>query len=113
MLTEQEEKRRFPRIDLRVPLRVQVLGQPRFDNTITDNVSAGGVGFTAEEFMPTETPLMLEFNIFSRLIRCIGKVVWSAPLAHSNKNRIGVELAEINPECKQFLADYLTMQIKQ
>lgn len=109
-----EEKRRFARIKLKeAGLRYQIRGEPQFDTTVCDNISAGGVGFIANQFLAPEKILMLEVNLLSRVLHPIGQIVSSLPLAHSNRNRIGVKFLEFDSNEKNYLQDYINMRIDQ
>lgn len=106
-----EEKRRFPRINLRTSVRYQVRGEPEFSNNLTDNISTGGVSLTNNMFIAPSTLLMLEINILSRILRPMGKVSWSQTVPHSDRNRLGIEFLELNYNEKDYLADYIDMQL--
>lgn len=104
------EKRDFSRIKLHSPLRYQIRGRHEFYNTISDNISVGGIGFVNNKFIAPLTPLMLEINVLSRILRPIGRVAWSHPLPHSNRYRLGMEFLELNPGEKNYLKDFIDMQ---
>ena len=105
-----EEKRRFPRIPLRIPLHYQVRGTSKFNNTIINDISLGGLGFTNNEFIASNTALALELDILFRVLRPIGRVAWSSPLPHSDRSRLGVEFLELDPRDKNYLSDYIDMK---
>lgn len=109
MALSQPEKRRFSRINLRAPIRYQILGSSEFDNTLSDNISVGGLSFIGEKFIAPATSLMLEINVLSRILRPAGKISWVSPLPHSERNRLGVEFTELNPKEKNYLEDYINM----
>lgn len=111
MAPEIKENRNFPRLDLRAPLRYQVRGNLEFNNTITNDISLGGIGFSNNEFIAPQTPVVLELNILSRNLRAIARVVWSQPLPHSDRYRLGVEFLEFDPQEKNYLQDYIDMQM--
>lgn len=111
MSINQEVKRRAPRIDLRAEMRYQVRGSAsEFSNVISDNISTGGVAFGADKYIAPQTPLMLEIDVLSRVLRPVGRVAWCQPLPHSYRNRLGVEFLEMDPLEKNYLADYISMQ---
>lgn len=112
MTERSEEKRRFPRLGLHTPIRYQVRGQPQFDNTISNDISLGGLSFIGNSFIPPQTPVMLEVNILSKILRAVGKISWAQSIPHSYRNRIGVEFLEMPNEEKQYLDEYLNMQLK-
>lgn len=110
-MQSQVEKRQFPRIDLHAPLRYQIRGSKHFDNAISANISLGGIGFINNLFIAPSTLLMLEIDIAAKILRPIGKVVFSSPLPHSNRNKLGIEFVEINPAEKNYLSDYINMKL--
>ena len=105
-----KEKRRFPRIPLRIPLHYQVRGTSKFNNTIINDISLGGLGFTNNEFIALNTTLALDLDILSRVLTPIGRIAWSSPLSHSDRCRLGVEFLELDPRDKNYLSDYIDMK---
>ncbi|MCK9604375.1 MAG: PilZ domain-containing protein [Candidatus Omnitrophica bacterium] len=109
-ILDKENKRRFPRVELHIPLRYQIRGRPDFNNAICEDISVNGVGFTNDRFIPPLSKLTLELNVLSRSLSPIVTVAWSSPLPHSNKYHLGVEFLELNPVEKRYLGDYVDMQ---
>ena len=105
-----EEKRSFRRVNLHAALRYQVRGTPDFDNAISDNISEGGLAFNSLKFIPPSTPVMLEVNLLCKILHPVGRVSWCQPVAHSNRNRLGVEFLEFDSSEKKYLSDYIGMQ---
>ena len=110
MLESLQEKRRSPRIKLKTPLVYQVRGAPEAYNTVSDNISLGGLGFIHHNFIPLKTTLMLKVNVLSRILSPAGRIVSAMPLAHSNRYRLGVEFLELDTQEKNYLGDYIAMQ---
>ncbi len=107
---KKEEKRRFRRIELHTPVRYQVRGNTEFDNTVTENISEGGLAFSVLKFIPPATPVMLELSLLCRTLYPIGKISWCQPLPHSDKNRLGIEFIEFDQTEKTFLSDYVNIK---
>ncbi|MBN2831486.1 MAG: PilZ domain-containing protein [Candidatus Omnitrophica bacterium] len=107
---QREEKRRFRRIDLHTPVRYQIRGESDFDNTVSDNISAGGLAFNSLKFIPPSTAVMLEIGLLCRMLHPIGRVSWCQPLPHSNRNRLGVEFVEFSFSEKSFLSEYINIK---
>lgn len=105
-----EEKRRFPRVKLKASLCYKIRGTAECNNSVTDDISLGGVGFINHNFIPPETSVGLEINILSKMLNPIGKIAWSQPLPHSNRYRVGVEFLEFDPREKNYLSDYINLQ---
>lgn len=110
MPVDFREKRAYPRIDLKAPIRYQIRGIPSYQRALSNDISVGGMGFTCDDFIPIETSLMLEINLLRRILKPIGKIVRSCNLPHTNKNRLGIEFVEIDPQEKMFLNDYINMR---
>lgn len=108
-----EEKRLTPRIKLSTPLRYQIRGEPEFNTTVSDDISVGGLSFYESKFIAPKTPLNLEINVLSRILRPMGRVAWSSPLPHSDRYRLGIEFLEFNLKEKDYLSDYIDMQTGQ
>ena len=106
-----QEKRLFPRIRFFGSLRYAIRGVSGFSNAICDNLSAAGIGFINDKFIPPNTPLMLEIDILSRALNPIGRVTQSTCLPHSDKYRLGVEFLEIGLNEKRYLSDYINMKM--
>ncbi|MCX5710507.1 MAG: PilZ domain-containing protein [Candidatus Omnitrophica bacterium] len=113
MIIKEENKRRFPRLNLHAPLRYQIRGDPHFDNAVSDNVSVGGLSFTTDAFLAPDTKVMLEFNVLSRVLHTIGRITWASPLPHSYRNRLGVEFLEVAEEDQKYLTDYIDTRLSQ
>ena len=111
MKANQKENRCFPRLDFHSKVHYQIRGKPDFDSALSSDISCGGLRFSNDRFIPTSTPIMLEINLFNRVLRPIGRVAWSTPLAHSNRNQMGVEFIEFDRLEKNYLKDFINMQL--
>ncbi len=109
----QKENRRALRLNFNSRIRYQLRGKPEFDRGVSKDISCGGLRFVNEQFIPTESLLMLEINVLNRIIRPIGKVAWSQALAHSNRNQMGIEFIEFNHTDQKYLFDFIAMQTAQ
>ncbi|MDD4953595.1 MAG: PilZ domain-containing protein [Candidatus Omnitrophica bacterium] len=107
---EEKNRRCFPRITLKTPLHYKVRGTTRFDNTISNDISVGGLGFSNNEFIAPNTILNFELNILSRIIRPSARVAWAVPIPHSDRCKMGVEFLEMEPEEKGSLTDYINIR---
>ncbi len=106
-----EEKRRFPRVNFKSPVRYHVRGEPDFENALSSNISEGGIGFINNKFLAPSMLVMLEINVLSRVLRPVGKIVSSLPLPHSERNRLGIEFVEMDHDDKRYLQNFVNMQV--
>lgn len=109
-IPKRENKRRFPRVELHIPLRYQIRGKPEFNNAVCEDISVAGVGFSNDSFIAPASKLTLEISVLSRNLNPIGRVAWSSPLPHSNRYHAGIEFLELNPAERRYLGDYIDMQ---
>jgi hypothetical protein len=105
----KKEIRRFPRVKYTTPIRVQVRGSEKYSRTVGENLSATGLCFVNNDFIAPLTPVMLEIEVLSRVLHPIGRIVWSAPLARSNRFKLGTEFVEFPAEEQRFLSDFVGM----
>ncbi|PIQ90968.1 MAG: hypothetical protein COV71_01655 [Candidatus Omnitrophica bacterium CG11_big_fil_rev_8_21_14_0_20_41_12] len=108
---KQKDNRTFPRIMFHSKINYQIRGKPIFDSALTRDISCGGLRFTSDRFVPPSTAIMLEINVLNRVLKPIGRVAWSTPLAHSNRNQTGVEFVEFNALEKNYLKEFVRMQL--
>ena len=111
ILVKNEEKRFTPRVDFHSRIRYQLRGEADFDNAVCSDISCGGLKFTGERFIPTSTPVMFEINVLNRILKPIGRVAWSTAIPHSDRNQLGIEFVEFNMLEKNYLRDFINMQL--
>ncbi|MFH0738699.1 MAG: PilZ domain-containing protein [Candidatus Omnitrophota bacterium] len=113
MLLSHQEKRVYPRLKLGVPFRYQARGTQEFRNALSDNLSIGGISFTASSYIPPSTNLMLEINLLKRALNPVARVAWATPIAHSDRYRLGLEFVEFNPKDREYIGDFIDTHLKR
>ncbi|MBM3255281.1 MAG: PilZ domain-containing protein [Candidatus Omnitrophica bacterium] len=113
MLSSHQEKRLYPRLKLGLPLRYQARGTQEFRNALSDNLSIGGISFTALSYIAPSTNLMLEINLLSRALNPVARVAWAVPIAHSDKYKLGLEFVEFNPRDREYVGDFIDTHLKR
>ncbi len=103
----KKEKRKFPRINAKFPIRYQIKRGGFFASALTDNVSLAGARLNVDRFFPQGINLNLELNILSKVINSVGKVIWVKALPDSKRYQMGVEFIDINSQDKILLSDYI------
>ena len=107
MQTLFQEKRRNSRLNISIPLHYQVRGTREFGNTLTRDISSGGLSFIADRFIKPQTRVVLDVNMPIGSINTIGMVKWTGALSCFDKYQVGLEFIEINPKDKIFISDYI------
>lgn len=110
-LARQKENRCFPRIDFHSKIQYQIRGKADFASALTNDISCAGLRFTSDSFVSRSTAVMLEINVLNRLLRPVGKVAWSMPLAHSDRNQMGIEFIEFDMLERKYLEDFINMRL--
>ena len=104
-----ENKRIHPRINAHLAVRMQIRGRPEFKHTVSDDLSVGGVKLINDVFVPLNTALSLELKVMTNILRPAARVVWSAPLPHSDRYGLGLEFTRMSDPDKEYLSDYISM----
>ncbi|MFH1338674.1 MAG: PilZ domain-containing protein [Candidatus Omnitrophota bacterium] len=105
-----KERRNFRRVNARFPIRYQIKRGGFFATGLTQDVSISGTKLNADRFFPSGIKLKLELNILSKVIKPIGRVVWSQALPHSDRYQMGIAFIEVDPLEKNYLSDYINMK---
>lgn len=111
MMPYVKERRRFPRVNARLPLQYKDIQRPIeiYSGTLTKDISEGGVRFISTEFLSIFTRLLIEASIpsFSRPIKAISKVAWIRKLPYGNQYDVGIQFMDMTEEDKKHLASFI------
>jgi|WetSurMetagenome_2_1015567.scaffolds.fasta_scaffold270253_3 hypothetical protein len=107
------ESRLFPRIKFTGSLRCQIRGSGEVTSTVSEDLSLCGVKFIHPKFIPSQTPVMLEINLFSQVVRPIAQIIWSTPFSRQDKFHLGAKFLEWDPKEKKNLAEFINLRLKQ
>ena len=105
-----KEKRRFPRINAKFPIRYQIKRGGFFASALTEDLSLSGARLNTDRVFPQGLKLNLELNILSKIINPVGRVIWSQSLSPSSRYQIGIEFIEIDPQERNYFSDYINMR---
>ena len=101
------ERRRWPRVQVQLPLRyreVGEFGQLPMDSE-TKDISVGGVRFTADKFLPKESRLVVSLNLENLSgVKATIKVVWTSRDTRTNMYEIGAQFDNVPSEAKNEIA---------
>jgi hypothetical protein len=109
MTNQPQERRINPRLELRVPVRCQRLGNPAYVNGLSEDISLGGTAFNCDKFIAPKTTLRMEITMPARTLYPIGVVCWTTQLPRSIISRHGVEFLEFDLQEKKYLRQFLDM----
>lgn len=102
MYDKLSDKRLYPRIDFRLPLRCQIRGQSETSGLLTKNICLDGISFNSESFIAPNTCLNLEISLLNNIINTAGKVVRINHIPRSDKFDMGIKFVELSCEQKNY-----------
>jgi len=107
-----KERRRFPRINARLPIQFKDIQRPieTYTGTLTKDVSESGARFISSDFLSIFTRLLLEVTVpaFSRPVKAISKVAWIQKIPRSNQYSVGVQFMDMTEEDKKHLSSFIS-----
>lgn len=106
-----EEKRRYPRIKMAIPVEYKKLREsPGIKKgTLTKDLSTGGVRFITDEFLAFTARMVVDINLPlpERPVSVLSKVAWIKKLPVDDTYEIGNQFLEISKDDKNRLSSYL------
>ena len=104
------ERRGGPRIRAYRPVRLHVPRSPRILETLTKDLSVGGMCCLASTPFPVSTHLNLELVLSSGdgPVSIRGKTVWFRTIPYSDQFDLGISFSDIPDEDRQRLSAYLS-----
>ena len=112
-----DEKRRFPRLDGRFPLKYRDLRKSDEESrgSISKNLSEGGVRFRSDRFISLACRLVVELNLptLAKPIKAISKVAWIRKLPAGDDYEIGNQFLEITREDKNTIQNFIGEQAEK
>ncbi len=106
-----KEKRKYSRIDARLPLQFKDIQRPieAYAGSLTKDISEGGIRFVSSEFLSIFTRLFLEISIpsFSRPIKAISKVAWIQKVPRSSQYNVGLQFMDMTEEDNKHLTSFI------
>lgn len=88
------EKRKNVRISSNHALHYQSTQSSQFGDSLTLNVSKGGLRLDSADFLPMGSELELSFGSEEEMINCIGRVVWVEKNRYNDRYYLGVQFLE-------------------
>jgi len=106
-----KERRRFLRVNARLPLQFKDIQRPMevYSGTLTKDVSEGGVCFSSVDFLSVFTRLLVEVSVpsFARPVKAISKVAWIQKQPRGNQYIVGLQFLDMTEEDKKQLSSFI------
>lgn len=104
------ERRRFTRLRSNNTLHYVLKPDGNYANTITQDISEGGVRITTHQFIPKLSRMIIQLSLETdKVIDITGKVAWSQQVPFSDRYQAGLEFMDVNPKIREDIAKYIAM----
>ncbi len=113
-----EERRDFPRLTVSVDIEYLILNEIKAQQSLSKNISAGGICLIVYEKIAIGSILLLKFRFpnDNQEVQAKGRVVWSSyfTIGADRKDRydLGIEFTDIGADVKEKLAQHIFKLIK-
>jgi len=102
------ERRKFARIKSDFPVQQRLMPQgnsQRIHNSISKDLSEGGIQLSSFYFYPVNTRIMLDVFLAcdEEPVHATGKVVWIEQIPYQERYKIGVQFSDVNEDSRQYL----------
>ena len=103
------ERREYRRIKINSPIEYKFLNAEKYANTVTCDISEGGISFIIDGPIPVGTHLYFQAKLRNKPqpIYGIAKIAWTAKEPYSPKYRIGLEFTEVGSISRADIATFI------
>lgn len=106
-----EERRRYPRVELNLPLQYRNLRKigELPTGSVAKNLSEGGVCFKTNEFISLACRLVVEINLpaLPKPIKAISKIAWIRKLPVGQQYELGNQFLDMAKEDKAHVLNFI------
>lgn len=103
------EKREFARIYKQAAISYSLLPSHKAQRKITADLSAGGLRFISDFFLPLHSSVKLEINLpqAQKPINAIAEVMWIKSVFGDERYEVGVKFLQIDNDAAELIRKYL------
>ena len=109
------ERRQQPRVNTTMSVQYRGIRQASDSvvNTISRDISAGGVRLLVDEFISVFTRLVLEIAVPStpKPVRVVSKITWIRKRPYGEQYEVGAQFMDMPEEDKRGLSDFMEKSI--
>lgn len=106
---QSEERRRWRRLRSHLPVRYQDLRTQRFVETLSKDISVGGVQCLTHEFLPTARELLVEISLYRGTpeLKARARVAWIRQVPHADQYCMGLEFLTLPDALREEIHAYI------
>jgi len=106
---ENIERRKFPRVDFREPVSLQLADPSLSGGCLGRDLSEGGLRINFEYFVKPNTLMAVELRLSPEqgALTLEGRVAWARQVPSSDRYQLGIEFIEKNEDTQQHIRKYV------
>ena len=110
-----EERRKTQRFRAYLPVRLHGAHTPQIIETLTKDISIGGIRCISLTVFPVSTEVGVEviLSTGSELLDLRGRTSWFQTIPHSDQLDLGIQFHDLDPQNKRRLSAYLEYLAEQ
>ena len=103
------ENRKSPRARISFPLKCEVSEKTSYFNSVSKDLSNGGVRVLSEQFIAPGDTVSLNINLIEKMISARAKVVWCNESEYGQRYLFGAEFVDMSEDDKNTLRSFLSL----
>lgn len=110
----KKERRRFPRIEVKFPVRFQERISGMKGSSVVKNISENGTQILTNELLPVNRNFFMELFISEMPIKTIStmaRVVWNEEIPYTERYHVGLVFDQIGDQAKKSLSEFINSRI--
>jgi len=108
------ERRANERINAALPINYETIdtAEKHYGNTISKDISPGGIKILIDKFYPHKTKFLLRVQLGNnhKMIEGVTESVWSFNEPYSNRYHSGLRFIDMNKEYQNILKQFISIQ---
>jgi len=115
MTSYYSERRKHKRLKARFPVHFRIKTTNKYGDTLSCDVSGGGIGMMLEHFVAPKTDFIIEFTIAElfQIVSAVGQVVWTKKVPHADRYLLGLQFKEIPPNNRNSIDHFIINQLSK
>ena len=103
------ERRRWRRLCSHIPVRYQDLRTQRFVETLSKDISIGGLQCLTYDFLPASRELLVEISLYRGTpdVKARARVAWIRQIPHADQYCMGLEFLTLPDEMREEIHAYI------
>ncbi|MCM8778515.1 MAG: PilZ domain-containing protein [Candidatus Omnitrophica bacterium] len=110
----EQERRKYPRVYASIPMQFRPIGE--FDklphDTITRDLSEGGVRFSSDKFIPVGTRIIVNVLLEGHRepLRSVAKIIWTRKQQYSDNYEVGCQFMNLPEDARSRIGKFISHQ---